>query len=105
MSESKALAALQAENARLAALLEVHGIEWRQSGSSALAVREPEPSGLSTAEKVDLWLLEPAVRGSTCRWKQAFRTSSGISPTTGHGPRLLPRRCERPSVWAARSWY
>jgi superfamily II DNA or RNA helicase len=46
-----------------------------------------------------------AVRGSTCRWKQAFRTSSGISPTTRHGPRPLPRRCERPSVWAARSWY
>ena len=52
MSESKALAALQAENARLTALLAMHGIEWRQSGSSALAIREPESSSLSIAEKV-----------------------------------------------------
>lgn len=45
--ERDPLAALQAENAHLAALLEAHGIEWRQPPKrSPPTVAEPEPSQL-----------------------------------------------------------
>lgn len=49
------LKALQAENARLIALLETYGIEWRLPQPVAVAAQEPEPSRLSTAEKVALF--------------------------------------------------
>ena len=65
MTEREAIAALQAENARLVALLELRGIEWRTPPSPvsrpALAAPAPEPepeplrSSLSTAEKVALF--------------------------------------------------
>lgn len=48
--------ALQAENARLIALLESHGIEWQVPPQPvAVAVQEPELSRLSTAEKIALF--------------------------------------------------
>ena len=55
MSERDQLAALQAENVRLIALLENNGIEWRlppepTPTASAPPVPEPEPSRLSTTE-------------------------------------------------------
>lgn len=49
------LAALQAENARLIALLEAHGIEWCQPSEPQRTAREQETSSLSTAEKVALF--------------------------------------------------
>ena len=49
------VATLKAENARLIALLEHHGIEWRQPDPAATAPRRLEPSQLSTAEKVALF--------------------------------------------------
>lgn len=62
MPDGDELAALKAENARLIALLESHGIEWRMPTpagnlpSPASASEEPsEPSRLSTHEKVDLF--------------------------------------------------
>ena len=55
MAEPNAVAALQAENARLRELLESHGIEWRLPPTSASSVREPGASTLSTAEKVALF--------------------------------------------------
>lgn len=55
MSQKNTLAALEAENARLIALLEQHGIEWRQPDPAATAPRRLEPSRLSTAEKVALF--------------------------------------------------
>jgi hypothetical protein len=42
MNQPETLAALQAENARLIALLESHGIEWRPLPSTASAAREAE---------------------------------------------------------------
>ncbi len=53
MADSDELSALRAENSRLIALLESHGIEWR-------ARQQPspppvEPSRLSTDEKVSLF--------------------------------------------------
>jgi hypothetical protein len=45
------LASLLAENPRLVALLEAHGIEWRQLPKPfPPTIAEPEPSKLSTAE-------------------------------------------------------
>ena len=60
MTERSALASLQAENARLTALLEAHGIEWRLpprpiAVSVSVPTPELEPSRLSTAEKVALF--------------------------------------------------
>jgi len=48
MAERADIQALQAENARLAALLESHGIAWRSTSTAAapqaeLAVRPQEP--------------------------------------------------------------
>ena len=52
---SDSLESLQAENARLIALLESHGIAWRPSQSSVSVAREPEMSRISTGEKVALF--------------------------------------------------
>jgi len=49
------LGRLQAENARLIALLESHGFAWRPSQQIAFVAREPEMSRISTAEKVALF--------------------------------------------------
>jgi hypothetical protein len=46
MADSTELAAIQAENARLIALLETHGIEWRLPWPVAVVAQEPEPSRL-----------------------------------------------------------
>jgi len=64
MSGRDELSALLAENARLIALLESHGIEWRQSQPAAAVEREPEPSRLSAAEKVALF--RRLFRGRRC---------------------------------------
>lgn len=65
MAESNAVAALQTENARLAALLDAQGIEWRLPPSLASLLfpalpackQDPElpRSSLSTVEKVALF--------------------------------------------------
>ena len=63
------LKALQAENARLIVLLETHGIEWRLPPQPiAAAAREPEPSRLSTADKVALF-------------RRLFRGRTDVYPT------------------------
>jgi hypothetical protein len=62
MTGASDIASLLAENARLIALLESHGIEWRQPQSPAPVAREPEPSKLSTAQKV---LFRRLYRGRT----------------------------------------
>jgi len=46
MNDATELSRLQAENARLIALLESHGVEWRPQ-PTVVAAREPEPSTLS----------------------------------------------------------
>ncbi|WP_346430213.1 hypothetical protein [Cupriavidus basilensis] len=52
MNECDPVAALQAENARLIALLQKHGIEWRLPFVPAPPVPEAETSRLSTDDKV-----------------------------------------------------
>jgi hypothetical protein len=77
------LTALRAENARLVALLESHGIEWRPSRPVVVVAREPESSRLSPAEKVTLF--RRLFRGRTrclipVRWEGETSGKSGYAP-------------------------
>ena len=55
MDDAFEVTRLRAENNRLIALLESHRIDWHASQPKAQDVRVPEPSRLSTAEKVALF--------------------------------------------------
>ena len=55
MDDASEVARLRAENDRLIALLESHRIDWHASRPKTHEVRVPEPSRLSTAEKVALF--------------------------------------------------
>lgn len=82
MAEPDSLAALQAENARLIALLESRGIDWRLPKKPVPPVQEPESSRLSTQEKVALF--RRLFRGRTdvhaLRWESTASGKSGYSP-------------------------
>ncbi|MHB1798697.1 MAG: TOTE conflict system archaeo-eukaryotic primase domain-containing protein [Vulcanimicrobiaceae bacterium] len=82
MVEPDSMAALQAENARLIALLESRGIDWRLPTKPAPSVQEPEPSRLSTQAKVALF--RRLFRGRTdvhaLRWESTASGKSGYSP-------------------------
>lgn len=87
MIERDQLAALKAENVRLIGLLEDHGIEWYLPPEPtpvepALPAPEPEPSRLSTAEKVALF--RRLFRGRTdvypIRWESKTTGKSGYAP-------------------------
>jgi len=82
MLEPGALAALQAENARLTALLDAHRIEWRLPTPIATLIPEPESSRLSTAMKVALF--RRLFRGRTdvypVRWESKTTGKSGYAP-------------------------
>lgn len=103
MSERDQLAALQAENVRLIALLENNGIEWRlppepTPTASAPPVPEPEPSRLSTTEKVALF--RRLFRGRTdaypIRWESKTTGKSGYAPACGN--EWLAGVCEKPRI-------
>lgn len=76
------LTALQTENARLIALLEEHGIEWRLPEPPTATVPVMEPVLLSTAEKVALF--RALFRGRTdvypVRWESKTTGKAGYSP-------------------------
>jgi superfamily II DNA or RNA helicase len=76
------LAALQAENARLVALLESHGIEWRMQSEPVQASQEGKTSRLSTSEKVALF--RRLFRGRTdvypIRWESKTTGKGGYAP-------------------------
>lgn len=85
MTESNLLAALQVENARLIALLEVNGIEWRLPPEPAPSRPIPavlESSKFSTAEKIALF--RRLFRGRTdvypVRWESKATGKTGYAP-------------------------
>ncbi|CAG9180629.1 hypothetical protein LMG23992_04290 [Cupriavidus laharis] len=82
MADRDAFAALQAENARLIALLEAHGIDWRMSAKPAPGVLGAEQPHLSTVEKVALF--RQLFRGRTdaypIRWESKSTGKSGYAP-------------------------
>ncbi|MBU6223875.1 MAG: DEAD/DEAH box helicase family protein [Burkholderiales bacterium] len=92
------LEALVAENARLITLLESHGIEWRQPQPVVALAREPEPSRLSTAEKVILF--RRLFRGRTdvypIRWEGKTSGKSGYAPACANEWRAGV--CEKPRI-------
>lgn len=92
------LAELQAENARLVALLEAHGIEWRQPLPPISTVGETESSRLSTADKVALF--RRLFRGRSdvfaLRWESKATGKSGYAPACANEWR--PGVCEKPRI-------
>lgn len=103
MIECDPLAALQSENARLIALLDGHDIEWRLPTESippepAPPVPEPEPSRLSTAEKIALFCR--LFRGRTdiypIRWESKTTGRTGYTPACGN--EWQAGVCEKPRI-------
>ena len=107
MTEREGLEVLQAENARLVALLESHGIAWRAAQAAsqlALTASVPEsaPSppvpSLSTAEKVALF--RRLFRGRTdvypVRWEGKTSGKSGYAPACANEWRAGV--CEKPRI-------
>jgi superfamily II DNA or RNA helicase len=82
MRDLDEIAALQAENARLIALLEAQGIEWRRPPESQRTALEQEASPLSTAEKVAVF--KGLFRGRDdvypVRWESKNSGHSGYTP-------------------------
>ena len=98
MTDPSAVAALQAENARLIKVLESHGIEWRAPSATVLVAREPESSRLSTADKVALF--RRLFRGRTdvypIRWERKTTGKSGYAPACANEWRAGV--CEKPRI-------
>jgi superfamily II DNA or RNA helicase len=98
MTDPSAVSTLQAENVRLIALLEAHGIEWRLPQPAVLVTREPDPSRLSTAEKVALF--RRLFRGRTdvypVRWEGKTSGKSGYAPACANEWRAGV--CEKPRI-------
>jgi superfamily II DNA or RNA helicase len=102
MIEPDALAALRAENARLVALLESNGIEWRLTPEPAPPVlAELEPSRLSTDDKVTLF--RRLFRGRTdvypIRWESKATGKAGYAPACANEWRAGV--CEKPRIKCA----
>ena len=95
------VATLKAENARLIALLEQHGIEWRQQDPAATAPRRLKSSRLSTSAKVALF--RRLFRGRTdvypIRWESKITGKSGYSPACANEWR--DGVCEKPRIKCA----
>jgi len=82
MAESDALTTLRAENARLIALLQAHGIEWRSPPESARPASAQDISRLSTQEKVALFrrLFRGREDVYPVRWESKTSGKSGYTP-------------------------
>jgi len=98
MTEHNPSAELKAENARLVALLEANGIQWRVVTEHVPASSMPEPSRLSTGEKVALF--RRLFRGRTdvypIRWESKTTAKSGYSPACANEWRAGV--CEKPRI-------
>lgn len=99
MADRDAFAALQAENARLIALLESHGIEWRLLPKEAApGVQDAERSRFSTVDKVALF--RRLFRGRTdvypIRWESKSTGKSGYAPACANEWRAGV--CEKPRI-------
>lgn len=102
MAERDPLADLRAENARLIALLEARGINWRllpDSSSLSAAASDAEPTAtLSTAQKVALF--RRLFRGRTdvfpIRWEGKSSGKSGYAPACAN--EWVAGVCEKPRI-------
>ena len=82
MAESDALTTLRAENARLIALLQAHGIEWRSPPESARRASAQDISRHSTEEKVALFrrLFRGREDVYPVRWESKTSGKAGYTP-------------------------
>ena len=103
MTGSDSLAQLQAENARLVALLEAHHIEWRQKevlSPILLSVTEIPAQYLRTQDKLELF--KRLFRGRTdvfpLRW-ESKTGKTGYSPACANEWR--PGVCQKPKIKCA----
>ena len=98
MTERDPLLELKAENARLIALLEKNGIEWRAPPKHIPPPSMPESSRFSTDEKVALF--RRLFRGRTdvypIRWESKSSARSGYSPACANEWRAGV--CEKPRI-------
>lgn len=89
---------LRAENARLTALLESHGVEWRLPPEAVAPISAPEPCRFSTAEKVALF--RRLFRGRTdvypIRWESKSTGRTGYTPACANEWRVGV--CEKPRI-------
>jgi hypothetical protein len=104
MAEHNPLDAIQAENARLIALLESRGIEWRlrpEPSSLPVAATDAEFTTLSTAQKVALF--GRLFRGRTdvypIRWESKSSGKSGYAPACANEWQVGV--CEKPCIKCA----
>lgn len=99
MTDHDLLAALRAEHARLVALLDSHGIEWRLPPEpTPAATTEGEPTRFSTEEKVALF--RRLFRGRTdvypIRWESNSSGKTGYAPACANEWRAGV--CEKPRI-------
>jgi superfamily II DNA or RNA helicase len=100
--EHDQLVALQAENARLIALLEAQGVEWRPRSETVPAdATVSEASKISTAEKVSLF--RRLFRGRTdvypVRWESKASGKAGYAPACAN--EWKSGVCEKPRIKCA----
>jgi superfamily II DNA or RNA helicase len=103
-SDDETFAKLAAENSRLVALLEAHGIAWRQSPVPAQvspASAALESSNISTAEKIRLF--RSLFRGREdvypVRWVSKSSDKKGYAPACAN--EWKPGICEKPRIKCA----
>lgn len=103
MSDSATIKNLQAENARLVALLEANGIEWKlpvvpKPATPQPPALEPAPSRLSADQRVNLF--RQLFRGRTdvypVRWESEKSGKSGYAPACANEWR--PGICHKPKI-------
>ncbi|RKE39194.1 hypothetical protein B0G76_5592 [Paraburkholderia sp. BL23I1N1] len=98
MTDRDLMAALQAENARLIALLDAHGIEWRLPPQTVNLPKTVGFSRMSTDEKVTLF--RKLFRGRTdvypVRWESKTTGKSGYTPACANEWRAGV--CEKPRI-------
>src|SRR5689334_16222280 len=99
MTAQEILSKLRAENARLDALLDTHGIEWRLPAEPTTAkTPEAEASRQSTDEKVALF--RRLFRGRTdvypVRWESKSTGKSGYAPACAN--EWCAGVCEKPRI-------
>jgi superfamily II DNA or RNA helicase len=96
--EQDPLTALRAENARLIALLEQHGIDWRLTAENSPSAPDRKPSRLSGADKIALF--RRLFRGRTdvypVRWESPRTGRSGYTPACANEWRTGV--CEKPHI-------
>lgn len=97
-SEPDPLAALQAENKRLIALLEANGIEWRSTPEPTTIPPQSESSRLSTEAKVTLFRRWFRGRKDAypVRWESKTTGKSGYAPACANEWRAGV--CEKPRI-------